>query len=262
MTLDVDYLAKYLVGTAGGYLSNVIRGEGLCTVCSTPVDDGYQYCVHCNRHRQLPYASSLADAVVPLSYAGHNRQSGRLVYGYKSPLLVGSATGDDVSAHRVTMSLVLFLGFALHRACIESTAGPIETLVVVPSTRGRGDHPLAGLVGPIALEQGLPQETVSYVGPIGDTSRDVHPERWLIPAPARIVGRHVVVIDDSWVTGRHPQSVAAALKRDGARAVTVVVAARLLEPSWPATKSFLARGPLPDYDPHSCPVNPGGACRP
>ena len=118
-------------------------------------------------------------------------------------------------------------------------------------------HPLASLVAPIAREQGLVQEVISYVGPLGDTSREVHPERWSVADPARIAGRHVVVIDDSWVSGRHPQSVAVALKRVGARAVTVVVAARLIKPSWPATKSFLARGQLPDYNPRNCPVNVG-----
>ena len=37
MTLDVDYLAKYLVGTAGGYLTNVNPGDGFCPVCTTPI---------------------------------------------------------------------------------------------------------------------------------------------------------------------------------------------------------------------------------
>ncbi|MHB8794307.1 MAG: phosphoribosyltransferase [Candidatus Nanopelagicales bacterium] len=262
MTIDVDYLSRYLVGTAGGYLANAVRGDGHCEVCTTPIDPPWTACVHCNRHRQLPYTASLADLVVPLTYAGHNRQSERLVYGYKNPLITGEPSDDSVSAHRLTMSLLIFLGLAFHRPCIERVTGPVDALAVIPSTKGRPDHPLAGLIGPTAVEQSLPLIDLSYIGPLGDSSRDIHPERWTTNDVSVINGRHILVIDDSWVTGRHPQSVAAALKRDGADRVTVLVAARLLERKWEPTKRFLERTPLPDYDPHRCPVTIDGICVP
>ena len=170
MTIDVDYLSRYLVGTAGGYLANAVRGDGHCEVCTTRIDPPWTACVHCNRHRQLPFTASLADLVVPLTYAGHNRQSERLLYGYKNPLITGEPSDDSVSAHRLTMSLLIFLGLAFHRPCIERVTGPVDALAVIRSTKGRPDHPLAGLIGPTAAEQSLPLIDLSYIGPLADTA--------------------------------------------------------------------------------------------
>ncbi len=46
-------------------------------------------------------------------------------------------------------------------------------------------------------------------------------------------GAHVLVLEDTWVTGGHSQAMAVALKRAGAVTVTVLPICLLLNPSWP-----------------------------
>jgi predicted amidophosphoribosyltransferase len=43
-------------------------------------------------------------------------------------------------------------------------------------------------------------------------------------------GRHLLIIDDTWTTGGHAQSLALSARAAGAGAVTIVVLARWLDP--------------------------------
>jgi hypothetical protein len=73
--------------------------------------------------------------------------------------------------------------------------------------------------------------------------------------------RHVVLFDDTWVTGGHAQGAALALRNAGAARVTVLVLGRCLDPGWSETSSFIRRFNLPmkPYDVDVCPVT-GGTC--
>ncbi len=65
---------------------------------------------------------------------------------------------------------------------------------------------------------------------------------------------HVVVIDDSWVSGASAQSVAVALKQAGVEQVSILSVARVLSPHWAPNLPFL-RSALPQlpYDWTICP---------
>ena len=47
-----------------------------------------------------------------------------------------------------------------------------------------------------------------------------------MPDPVAVAGKHIVVLEDTWVQGGHAQSAAAALLLAGALEVTIVVVAR------------------------------------
>ncbi|MDQ3988971.1 MAG: hypothetical protein M3291_07205 [Actinomycetota bacterium] len=87
------------------------------------------------------------------------------------------------------------------------------------------------------------------------------PERWALAESGSGAWHHVLLIDDTWTTGARAQSGAMALAADGATAVTVVVLARWLDPSYPGTSAFVKErvSRQPDYDPRTCPVT-GGTC--
>lgn len=75
-------------------------------------------------------------------------------------------------------------------------------------------------------------------------------------------GRHVMVLDDTWVSGGHAQSVALALKRAGAAKVSILVIARWLDMRDYRTKCvYQTRIEPRPYNPNICPWT-GGSCPP
>jgi hypothetical protein len=66
--------------------------------------------------------------------------------------------------------------------------------------------------------------------------------RWVRVA-SPVAGADVLVVDDTWVSGGSAQSVAAALKRSGARRVAIVVLGRHVNPADPRAGKFLAALP-------------------
>jgi len=64
---------------------------------------------------------------------------------------------------------------------------------------------------------------------------------------------HVLVIDDTWATGGHVQSVCLALRKAGAARISVLVVARWLKEDYGDNKSFIADLANRDYDPDICP---------
>lgn len=93
------------------------------------------------------------------------------------------------------------------------------------------------------------------------SDREVRADRFVVRQPAAVAGRHVLLLEDTWVTGASAQSAAVALKRTGAAAVTTVCLARWLreDTQKPDCKAFFASLEDP-YDPLNCPVNGGVPC--
>lgn len=71
---------------------------------------------------------------------------------------------------------------------------------------------------------------------------------------------HILLIDDSWITGAHVQGVASALKAAGAQDVSIFTVARVLDPRWSANHKFMqARFGENAFDWARCPWT-GGDC--
>jgi hypothetical protein len=70
--------------------------------------------------------------------------------------------------------------------------------------------------------------------------------------------RHVLVVEDTWVSGAKAQSVALTLKDAGASNVTVLAIGRWLRYDWNDHKTFIEELHEP-YDAQVCPVT-GGRC--
>lgn len=76
---------------------------------------------------------------------------------------------------------------------------------------------------------------VRFTGPRGE--REFAPPHSEVDTST--VSRHVLVIDDSLVTGAHAQSVAASLKSRGVEQVSVLAVARVLDPMWRPNRTFI-----------------------
>lgn len=80
----------------------------------------------------------------------------------------------------------------------------------------------------------------------------------LVP-PTDLSGMHVMILDDTLTTGSRTQSAALALRRYGARYVTVMVISRYLRPRVGNNAEFTTARLRRDYSPDICPVT-GGDC--
>jgi phosphoribosylpyrophosphate synthetase len=66
-------------------------------------------------------------------------------------------------------------------------------------------------------------------------------------------GSHVLLIDDTWATGGHAHSAALALRKVGARTVSLLVVARWLKEDYGGNRSFIADLARRDFNPQTCP---------
>lgn len=159
--------------------------------------------------------------------------------------------------------LILLAGFvSVHAACLDTVAAlPVTTVATVPSLSGRtGVHPLADLATVFPEHWKRVDLRSAQVPPA--ERRATKSDHFGVFDSREIAGRHVIVLDDTWVQGGHAQSAAATLLCAGAVEVTAIVLARRIDPSFRADvmQPSLDRMFAPsEYSLEVCPIT-GGAC--
>ena len=215
-----------------------------CAICRGPVQPGFARCYQCGRHGSLG-RGLLADAVVPITYAVKGTPLAADLWRYKS------WPAPSVSARRSL--LVLLLTFLHdHGPCVWRHAGmhTPDRLAVVPTGCGRAEpHPLLELVSPYLR---LPVTRLA-IRP-GSQGRDLDLSRFRTDRTA--ARAHLLLIEDSWVSGASAQSAAAALKLAGARRVAIVVLGRHIDPADPWAGPLAAQLRCAPYQPSTCAVHP------
>lgn len=217
--------------------------------------DGYPLCYRCNDHRRTASAADerLANRVVPLFYAVREGQSGQMMRNYKAPV---SAPGLGRRLRNL-----LYLALATHLPCITRDVGlEVSAWSVLPSTRAPNTaHPFRQIALEV-LETFAPSRRTEITlepGPnFVPTPRRYVSGMWKVADPVLVEGRHVVLFDDTWTTGGNAQSAAAVFRKVGARAVTIMVMGRWLNPDYPGTGAFITEHLTCDYDFAHCPVEP------
>ena len=173
--------------------------------------------------------------VAAAGYAVRGGPLARDLYQYKSGHAPAQAAGE--AAARLTEVLRAFLaehGPGVWGAAGMAAGGP-TVAAVVPSGQGRfGEHPLAAIVRACV---DLPLVGLA-VQPAEVHARGVNVGWVRVAGP--VAGADLLVVDDTWVSGGSAQSVAAALKRSGARRVAIVVLGRHVNPADPRAEEFLA----------------------
>ncbi len=233
-------------------MRNIIREPGVtCQVCSLPTS-GYEFCPNCRYHQSSSF--STADLVGSLTYAAYgnlnwNNQAYTIVRGYKAEK-PGPGSIE-------MMENLLILGLRGHAGCSRTILGASSrSWAVVPSNKGR--TALAEMVRRIA--QSTADEIL--VNSRDDAAdREFDPDRWQVPAWEAAPPDHVLIIDDSWATGSHAQSLAASFKRTGVEMVSIFTVARLLSYEWSENRAF-ERERLRDviFDWTKCPWTNDGVC--
>lgn len=224
---------------------NPVRSGLTCTVCTAPVD-GWQRCYQCGQHSRSGYP--LANIVAPITYAIDDGQVMRYLYDYKNPLKQSAQQAQTM------LTFALFESLSRHLRCFRNLSAAPLAVASVPSSSGRqGDHPVREM---LRMFSSVPEIDVQYSGPTGldrAARRILDPERFEVGS-AQVEGAHVLLIDDTWVSGAHMQSTAAALHGAGAAWVSAVPIGRMLKKSGKDTAPFLKAIGERIFDPEVCPI--------
>lgn len=233
----------------GAYRNVPAHAPGLCALCSAPTSSPtYSHCVPCEAFQRSGIQLARG-GVVALSWAPMDSQGYQDLRQYKEPTVAPDQLGR--------LRTMFALAFTRHVGCLARRDAERPLAVAhIPSTSGLrpGPHPFEqNFVNMLSAD--VPRAQARYVGPVGgsrNSRRNLTPEHWETDLPAG-TGR-VLVLDDTWVTGGHAQSVAAAFEQRGV-AARIVVLGRALDPSRTDHGSFLRANPPAPFDSSICPVH-------
>lgn len=201
-------------------------GLGVCPICRTFHDPGYDLCYACGR------APVHLDALAPITYSLHAGQMHDALRGYK----------DDPSAdvrrhHAVRLTAILWRFLEQHESCLAraSNVASFDVVATVPSrTTVRDDarDALRTIVGRWCKPTAGRWQRVLHPHSVADSYERSHASRnfsaALYRADELVANRRVLLIDDTWTSGGAMQSAAHALRSAGAAAVGGVVLGRHL----------------------------------
>lgn len=220
----------------GGFASNVIYTDPsgcICRICGGPKKPDYELCIQCERHhnraKQLnPDHPPLPFPIRSLVYAPEHSdrkvasQMTKYMYDYKA------FTGNTEAIN--AMKYMLMHTLIVHRHCLAELCDghSITAWATVPSTRGsRHEHrknPLNALV--MSCMRNTPEIKLEA---IGEKTRELNLDTFsLTQSYDQSLLQHVLLIDDSWVSGGTILSAAATLKQHGAQSVTAFCIARII----------------------------------
>lgn len=244
----IDQLRSMLVQYAGGYLRNNRSLEGqTCPTCRTPIGPQYHYCWSCQNHVNISLGR--ADHVAALAYAIEGQQSHYLMRNYKGE--------TPILELRIIVSLLAAVGLRYHLKCLEAIAErPVTHWSTVPSLPAKpGEHPLHVAIRPILRK--LPEvHLTAALNPAAPREfRSDHFQATPVPSQS-----HVLVIEDTWVSGGHAQSAAYAVRKAGASTVSILSLARYLKEDYGNNREFMNKHLSSDFDPMICPWTATGDC--
>jgi len=194
------------------------------------------------------------DAVGFVSYAISGRQAGWDMRGYK---------GEPTSAQAVSNVQLLLEHGLRHLPCVSRIVGTdVEAVAVMPSRSHYQSGAASQLQKLCALRLPVDLPTVEIQPAAGSISdRKKQPTNFVVPVPVR--WSHVLLIDDTWVSGGTVMSAVGALRAAGADRVSSLVLARWLDPGYRATLELIREVTEADgWSPPQgvCPFTLSGVC--
>ncbi len=199
--------------------------DSVCSLCLGGRASGYVLCDGCDHMRSyhhIPRMLWTSFVAITTAVAGHGWATRLATYrrGRRGHF-------SQVAAHEADVERAL--------------GGTPEALVAVPSKqpdRRWDDQPLVALVD-VARPLGLgPRDSLSYRGGGPRRRRRSYYPEDFAPGPDTVVGKRVILVAETWVTGGTMLSAAGALLNHGAAAVLPVAVARHADPAhWEAQAS-------------------------
>lgn len=230
-------LDKLLGWRAGSYLKPVIytsQNNQVCRICGGFKNTQYELCWSCSQIMKgaqlLGCQDYLADRVACGFYAVEEwGQTYKVIHDYKEDM-------PSAKEHRLIVQSMLALHVLGHLQCIgEQADSPVSAWAVIPSTKSSkrygGEHPLHYMVS--HLLPFLPEVSLRANN---EKNRCLDPELFSMePDKKETELRHVLLVDDSWVSGGTSQSAAVCLKQAGCKQVSIYCATHIARESFMAT---------------------------
>ncbi len=211
------------------------RRDDVCSCCFGSKAPRFPHCFSCNRLIQTGAPRALMQRVVPVSMAispgpWYNRMSRYKLADTDDMYLVAAAAYAAIEAYR--SEIVTMLG------------GEIDAICVTPSTRGVADGKSLRLLNSLELIGDVTRPVESLLHHVTGQAklRNTFSPQLFDGDRARIEGRRIILVDDTWVTGAATISAAATLQRLGASSLVIMPIARRIEA---ASAASVAWGP--DY---------------
>ena len=176
-----------------------------CESCRSGVDDPYARCFPCNSH-DVP-------DILPISMSVHGSALHRRLRRYKDAL-----TGDERREHSLVLAVLLSFFLDHHRNCLGDTP---DFVVTVPS---EDRDALAAVV------RMLPQLMAKRVQAIRAAGTNSAPQFEL--AAPQIEGRRVLLLDDTFTSGRSIAAAYSTLVEGGASVLRPLVIGRHFHPDY------------------------------
>jgi hypothetical protein len=168
--------------------------------------------------------NQVADITGFVSLAPRGEQFARELVMYKDERV------SELHRNRMVSGLaaVLWKWLGRHERCLGAPLGidRFDVITTVPSTSGRGDHPLRRVVAGIVTGSADRHEDLLIINRTDLDQRAQASDRYR--ASRNLHGAQVLVVDDTWTTGAHAQSASAAPKAARASRVGVLVLGRWL----------------------------------
>jgi predicted amidophosphoribosyltransferase len=221
-------------------------GDRVCRVCRSFAGEGYTDCMKCG------FQPDHIDVVVPISYSVGRGQMHHALRYYKD-----GGTRGLRQRFSVELAAVLWRFLVSHERCVARAAGveEFEIVATVPSgsiARDDRRENLRRIVGEICGAVGDRYERLLTPTDRGTDERRFDPDRYR--TTRQLSGENVLLIDDTWTTGRSAQSAAFTLKQAGAGAVALVVLGRHVNLEWEDNERLLKRLTGP-FDWEDCAVH-------
>ncbi len=230
----------------------------ICTNCHGPAAAGRQSCWSC---ALLKAQVGTLPEIVPLFLFALGSPVHRALVGYKA-----GASSKSREARALALADALAAWLDMHLGCLAVDRRGVLVVPVPSSSAGRpswkGRHPLEAVcTAAAASSPRLSAAAVLHRGPEPPRRLQASRSGFVVEATTSLRARHVLVVDDMFVSGARSLSAAAALSRAGAVVLAVVPLGRLVRPEHnEATAAFWERQRHIPYDPATCPrCTPG--CR-
>lgn len=203
----LDKLAKNLVPVPCG-------GEDVCSMCRSWKFPSEQICNNC-----LQVTNELAlpcSNLMPISLYRKPSQLRDWLKFYKPN------TEGFIPGYGVAISAILDKTLVQQSNRLVEKAGHWDHMVVVPSTRPSGSHPLEHQLKEVGLEGQLARPLIRTQAPLGH--RVMSDDGYAVTN--NVAGKRFLLVDDVYTTGARSQSAASALQLAGGLVVAIVVIGR------------------------------------
>lgn len=224
-------LDKILDQVAGSYMKTVRYKSSnrlLCPQCGGFKSPEYSTCRSCELISKEASAKNMLNMLADRTAAGiyaiePDSQALKMMYGYKE------ARPSSPDYQRNVRALIALAAVG-HGQCLEVLSGvPVTAWAMVPSTKSSTrygiEHPLHSLIAGV-----MPRVPEIRLESRSRKSGHFDPDAFALVRDERKCNlRHVLLIDDSWVTGGTVQSAAARLKLSGALQVSIYCVARIVD---------------------------------